>query len=293
MLWQQLKIHTTQQYIEQINNFLDLFAAVSISLQDASDEPLLEPGVGETPLWQQTWINGLFSPEIDVKKIIAFIDNELGSAAILDYSIEQLEEQNWERAWLQDFHPMQFGNNLWICPSVIDPPQPSAINIILDPGLAFGTGTHPTTALCLEWLDANPPLGKIVIDYGCGSGILGIAALKLGAKAVFAVDHDEQALEATRANADRNQINSQQLQTFLPDDLPVVQVDLLLANILANPLITLAPQFVSLLKPQGHLVLSGILSEQTQDVLEAYSNLFTMQQLSSKKEWMLIEMKKN
>ncbi len=289
MSWQQLKIQTTVQYAEQINDFFNLFAAVSVSLQDAADEPLLEPGVGEIPLWSQIWVTGLFNADVDCDKIIHFIESQLGIIAIINYSVETLDEQNWERAWLKDFQPMQFGSNLWICPSVFDPPDPTAVNILLDPGLAFGTGTHPTTALCLEWLDAHPPQDKLVIDYGCGSGILAIAALKLGAKQVWAVDHDEQALEATRDNAYRNQINPEKLITCLPDQLPALQVDVLVANILANPLIALAPHFANLLKPNSKLVLSGILQDQTQSIIDAYASLFSSPAISSKEEWVLFQ----
>lgn len=288
MSWQQLKIQTTKQYAEQINSFFNLFGAVSVSLQDAADEPLLEPGVGETPLWLHTWVIGLFALEIDCEKIIGFIQAELGSTAIVNYSLEKLADQNWERAWLKDFQPMRFGKNLWICPSVFEPPDQNAINIILDPGLAFGTGTHPTTALCLEWLDANPPRDEIVIDYGCGSGILAIAALKLGAKEAWAVDHDEQALEATRDNGNRNQIDSEKLRTCFPEQLPALQADVLLANILANPLITLATRFGALLKPHGKLVLAGILQTQTQSIMDAYSHFFSLPKISSKEEWVLL-----
>lgn len=292
MSWQQLKIQTTKLYAEQINDLFNLFEAVSVSLQDAADEPLLEPDVGETPLWHQTWIIGLFAPEINCEKIISFIQAQLGPTAILNYYLEKLPDQNWERAWLKDFQPMKFGKNLWVCPSVFEPPEPAAVNIVLDPGLAFGTGTHPTTALCLEWLDANLVQDKLIIDYGCGSGILAIAALKLGAKQVWAVDRDEQALEATRDNATRNQINAEKLITCLPEQLPLLQADVLLANILANPLIALSSCFADLLKPQGKIILSGILQEQTQSIMDAYASSFSSHAISTREEWVRFQAEK-
>ena len=207
MIWLQLKIKTTLEYAEKITAFLNLFGSVAITYQDAADQPILEPDLNSMPLWNEIHIISLFEPNIDAGKIIHFLADELGGHTIQHYTMEQLAEQAWERVWLKDFKPMQFGHHLWICPSVMNPPDPNGINIILDPGLAFGTGTHPTTALCLEWLDANPPMNQTVIDFGCGSGILAIAALKLGAHEVFAVDHDPQALQATLDNAQRNSID--------------------------------------------------------------------------------------
>jgi len=289
MPWLQLNIQTTAEYTDSINTYLNLLGAVAITLQDAADQPLLEPELNTTPLWDQVNILSLFNPDISIDKIIAFIKTQLSNNAIRSYHTELLAEKNWERAWLKDFHAMKFGKNLWICPSVETPVDPNAVNIILDPGLAFGTGTHPTTALCLEWLDANPPQNQTVIDYGCGSGILAIAALKLGAQEVWAIDHDEQALIATRDNAERNQINLNQLQIALPKQLPKLQADLLIANIIANPLIELAPYFAQLIKPHGKIVLSGILKSQTDDIKQAYAEWFTIKNIAEKDEWIRIE----
>lgn len=292
MPWLQLKIQTTREYAESINTFLNLFGAVAITLQDAADQPLLEPDLNTTPLWNEINILSLFKPEISVEKIIEFLNQQLGNAAIKNYQTELLPEENWERAWLKDFHAMQFGKNLWICPSVETPPDPNAVNIILDPGLAFGTGTHPTTALCLEWLDENPPKNKTVVDYGCGSGILAIAALKLDATEVFAIDHDEQALLATRDNAERNNIALERLNIFLPENLPTIKTDLLIANIIANPLIELAPLFAELIKPNGDLVLSGILEDQIDLIKNTYEKYFSIENIMQKNEWVRVIAKK-
>lgn len=285
MPWLQLKIQTSRTHVETINQFLNLFDAVAITLQDAADQPLLEPDLGTTPLWDAVWIVSLFPNTIDGKKIIEFIQQQLPPGSILNYQIEQITDQNWERAWLDNFKPMHFGHSLWVCPSVIDPPDPNAVNIILDPGLAFGTGTHPTTALCLEWLAENPPLDKVVIDYGCGSGILAIAALKLGAKKVYAVDHDEQALEATLENAKRNQINLKHLDICFPQQLPSIKADIILANILAKPLMELAPTFSNLLKKNGKIILSGILNDQVDEVKNSYHQYFKIDSVIEKENW--------
>ncbi|MGH8338382.1 MAG: 50S ribosomal protein L11 methyltransferase, partial [Gammaproteobacteria bacterium] len=184
-----------------------------------------------------------------------------------------LEEREWSREWLKDFKPMRFGRRLWIVPSACAPPDATAVNIRLDPGLAFGTGAHATTALCLEWLDGTKLTGKTVIDYGCGSGILAIAAALLGALHVWAVDNDPQALTATQDNAARNRVISA-LKISLPDQLPVAKADVLLSNILAAPLVELAPCFAAHLKSGGSLVLSGILDSQRDEIHNAYAPWF-------------------
>lgn len=289
MSWLQINIATPEKNVEQISTFLNLLGAASVTLLDAADQPILEPALGTTPLWTQTVIAALFAAEVDADQIIGFLKKQLGAEAITHYHTEHITDKNWERAWLDNFHPMQFGENLWVCPSVIDPPNPNAVNIILDPGLAFGTGTHPTTALCLQWLDANPPHHKTVIDYGCGSGILAIAALKLGAQHVFAVDHDEQALEATLQNAKRNHIDPQHLSVYLPEHQPECAADVLLANILANPLLELAPRFAKLVKPGGQLVLSGIFVTQIAMLQEAYAPWFSFTQNWQEGDWACVE----
>ncbi|MEW6692942.1 MAG: 50S ribosomal protein L11 methyltransferase, partial [Pseudomonadota bacterium] len=197
-----------------------------------------------------------------------------------------VEDQDWERAWMDQFQPLRFGEKLWIVPSWIEAPDAEAVNILLDPGLAFGTGTHPTTALCLEWLDGADMAGKTVLDYGCGSGILAIAALKLGATDAWGIDIDPQALTATRDNAARNGIEASRLHTGLPGALPKDALfDVLLANILMGPLIELAPTLTGHVRPGGRLVLSGLLGEQAEEVMAAYAADFDFDPPALKEGW--------
>lgn len=284
--WLQVTIETTERYVDEMSDLLLTLGALSITLQDAADQPVYEPALNTTPLWQQTRVVGLFSDDIEISLLEQQIAESYDPTPI--YQIVTLADQEWTRTWMQDFHPMRFGQRLWICPTWEQPPDPQAINIFLDPGLAFGTGTHPTTALCLTWLDAQTDLvGKTIIDYGCGSGILAVAAAKLGATTLWCVDNDPQALLATIENAEKNQV-SQQMTTCLPEDLPNLQVDCLLANILANPLITLEKHFAQLLKIKGFIVLSGILQEQTDDIVNCYQSDFTLLDIAEQEGWIRI-----
>jgi ribosomal protein L11 methyltransferase len=219
---------------------------------------------------------------VNTQSILAQLTKLMAPIALPSYRIEAIEDKDWVREWMDNFHPMCFGEKLWICPSWHQPPKPDAINILLDPGLAFGTGTHPTTALCLNWLDQADLEDKTVIDYGCGSGILAIAAALLGAKKVIGVDTDPQALEATQANAERNNV---QIATYLPQDCPNERADVVLANILAGPLQALAPTLASLSRPNADIILSGILEGQADTVSMSYQSLFTMQAPTQKEEW--------
>jgi len=272
---------------------LEAVGALSVTLSDAADQPLLEPGPGETPIWQQVVVTGLFDDNTNARKISNDIVRILGTdGATTELKIETLEDRDWVRAWMDDFKPMRFGKQLWICPSVYSPPEPDAVNILLDPGLAFGTGTHPTTALCLRWLDAHPPANIHVIDYGCGSGVLAIAALLLTANRVIAVDNDPQALQASHDNALRNQV-SDRLAICAPPELDKLlakqQVDLLIANILAGPLQDLAPVLTPYLKPGASLVLSGILHEQIDSVKLAYTDTINWQSMTEDQGWICLE----
>ncbi len=249
--------------------------ALSITLEDAADDPVLEPGPGMTPLWPQVRIKALFDEGTDPEDVRAALAAGTDVSRTLPaLRFEPLADRAWEREWLKDFRPMRFGRRLWICPGGQRPPHSSDDCLIeLDPGLAFGTGTHPTTALCLDWLDGAWLAGQRVIDYGCGSGVLAIAALKLGASEAVATDIDPQALLATLDNAQRNGVDAR-LTVTLADALPLASADVVLANILAEPLHALAPTFAQLVVPGGRLVLSGILQTQAAAVAHRYAPWF-------------------
>lgn len=285
MPWIQLKINTTGENAETLSDALIESGAVSVTFQDTHDNPVFEPLPGETLLWGDTDAIGLYDAETDMEEVVAMLENEplLGKGFV--HKIEQLEDKDWEREWMDNFHPMQFGQRLWICPSWRDVPDPTAVNVMLDPGLAFGTGTHPTTAMCLQWLDSLDLTDKTVIDFGCGSGILAIAALKLGAKHVVGIDIDPQAIQASRDNAERNGV-SERLSLYLPKDQPEnLSADVVVANILAGPLRELAPLISVLPVAGGHLGLSGILASQAQSVVDAYHDKFELDAVAEKEEW--------
>ncbi|WP_037035003.1 MULTISPECIES: 50S ribosomal protein L11 methyltransferase [unclassified Rahnella] len=285
MPWIQLKINTTGNDAETLSDALIESGAVSVTFQDTHDNPVFEPLPGETLLWGDTDAIGLYDAETDMDEVIAILENEplLGKGFV--HKIEQLEDKDWEREWMDNFHPMRFGERLWICPSWRDVPDPNAVNVMLDPGLAFGTGTHPTTAMCLQWLDSLDLTDKTVIDFGCGSGILAIAALKLGAKHVVGIDIDPQAIQASRDNAERNGV-SERLSLYLPKDQPDnLSADVVVANILAGPLRELAPLISVLPVAGGHLGLSGVLASQAQSVADAYKDQFELDPVAEKEEW--------
>lgn len=282
MAWIQFIFNSTPDDADLLSDYLSDCGASAVTFQDNADQPIYEPEIGTTPLWQATNVVALFDAERDTDAIVSQLSAQLSPLTVPQYRIEAVEDKDWVREWMDNFHPMCFGEQLWICPSWRQPPDPNAINILLDPGLAFGTGTHPTTALCLNWLDQAQVKGKVVIDYGCGSGILGIAAALLGAKKVIGVDIDPQALEATQANADRNGV---QIDTFLPADCPAISADVVIANILAGPLQSLAPTLVELSTPNAEIVLSGILDSQATDVSSVYQAWFAMQPPTQKDEW--------
>lgn len=287
-MWTQLTLSAADADPQVLADFFDALGALSVTLQDAADQPLFEPPPGATPLWSQVRVTALFEAGADLARIRAQLAERFGAACAARLQAEPLDDRDWVRAWMDGYAPMRFGERLWIVPTGFEAPDPGGVNLLLDPGLAFGTGTHPTTALCLEWLDAHPPVDQCVIDYGCGSGILGIAALKLGAREVWAVDNDPQALTATRDNAERNGVLGR-VRTVLPGDLPEVPADLLLANILANPLIELAPRFAALVRTGGGLVLSGILADQAADVAAAYHAAFALAPPAQREDWVRLD----
>ncbi|VAX05877.1 Ribosomal protein L11 methyltransferase [hydrothermal vent metagenome] len=288
MPWLQLKFETHPEQAERLSELMETNGASAVTMQDAADQPLFEPPPGATPLWNQILISGLFEANADIDGILSAIQLALGEMPLPLWSLNPLEDKDWVRAWMDDYQPMCFGEKLWIVPSTFSPPDPDAVNILLDPGLAFGTGTHPTTAMCLRWLDAHPPVDQNIIDFGCGSGILAIAACRLGACSALAVDNDPQALLATRDNAQLNKVSAQ-IQVFLPDDSPASRVPLLLANILAGPLHVLAPQFAEQVLPAGHIVLSGIIESQAEDLMLRYQPWFEMSVYRQEEEWICLQ----
>jgi ribosomal protein L11 methyltransferase len=286
--WLQLTLTATKHTPEQLEAALLAAGALSVALQAAGDQPLWEPAPGETPLWSQTQVSGLFAAQTDFQAVQHVLRSVLGSE-LPGYHLEVLVERDWTRAWLEDFHPMRFGKRLWVYPTETAPPDdPQAVTLRLDPGLAFGTGTHPTTSLCLEWLDGTQLEAKTAIDYGCGSGILAIAAAKLGASRVWAVDIDPQALLASERNAERNHVR-EPIVLGTPDYLIIPPVDILLANILAAPLIRLAPRFSTLVRNKGQLVLSGILETQAAEVQKAFKPWFSFGPSRYREDWVLLQ----
>jgi len=287
-MWLQLSLITPKEQAPLIEALFENMGALSVTLGDAGDEPILEPGLNETPLWQSTQITALFEGNCDPDNLRSCINQSLNSDVSRQLKIERLEDQAWERAWLADFHPMQFGQRLWVCPTGQQPNADNAIIMELDPGLAFGTGTHPTTALCLKWLDSINLKKQTVIDFGCGSGILAVAALLLGAEQAIATDHDPQALQATLDNARKNHVDSR-LEIKKPGQMPSIQVDILLANILAGTLIQLESLLASQVKPGGRIILSGILIEQADEVSQAFNRHFEMRPPTVQEEWVALE----
>ncbi|MBD3634181.1 MAG: 50S ribosomal protein L11 methyltransferase [Methylophaga sp.] len=280
MAWVQFICHTSPDKAEALSEALSECGAAAVTFEDDADQPIYEPDLGETPLWADTRLTALFDAENSEQSVLDMLAAMLPE--VPRFRVEAVEDKDWEREWMANFQPIQFGDKLWIVPSWHKAPDEQAINILLDPGLAFGTGTHATTALCLNWLDQADLKGKYVIDYGCGSGILAIAAALLGAERVIGVDTDPQALEATRENARRNGV---EVEAYLPGNCPDEPCDLLLANILAGPLQNLAPRFANLCKPNTQLVLSGILQSQADEVAESYAPWFTMQPAVSREDW--------
>lgn len=294
MPWLQINVTTSPEHAEQYEDLLLEAGCAAVTFEDAKDQPIFEPELGTTPLWGSTTITGLFSAEHDLEKTLDLLNQAKAELSHNDvkFKAEILEDKDWEREWMTHYHPMQFGQHFWVCPSWIEVPDPHAVNLMLDPGLAFGTGTHPTTALCLEWLASQPMTHKTVIDYGCGSGILGIAAKLLGAKEVSGVDIDPQALQATKDNLTRNSLAIDSLPVYFPDELAHGDVDIVIANILAGPLKDLAPTLAGLVKADGHIVLSGLLSEQAESILATYEQWFDMDVIAHKEDWIRLSGKK-
>ncbi|MFV8819745.1 50S ribosomal protein L11 methyltransferase [Haliea sp. E17] len=273
MTWVQLRLDTDPASAGELEDLLLASGAVAVTLEDNADQPVLEPGVGETPLWNQTRLTGLYPADADMGEVLGYLPEDVLAQG--SYRVEILEDRDWEREWIQHYQPMQFGSRLWVCPSWLEPPEPNAVNLLLDPGLAFGTGTHPTTALCLAELDSMDLTGLTLVDYGCGSGILAVAALKLGAAHALGVDNDPQALIASRDNATRNGIADAQFELALPGQYAMPdwqgRSGVVIANILAGPLMELSATLLELLAPKGTLLLSGLLDTQAPAMIAHYA----------------------
>lgn len=287
MPWLQVRLAITPEQAATYEDALLDVGAVSVTFMDAEDQPIFEPDLGTTPLWSHTHLLALFEADTDPAALLAHLALLTGGP-LPAHQVEQIADQDWERSWMDNFQPLRFGQRLWIVPSWHQPPEPQAVNLHLDPGLAFGTGTHPTTALCLEWLDGQSLHDCNVLDFGCGSGILAIAALLLGAKQACGTDIDPQALEASRDNATRNGIDAARFPLYLPSEMPADTFDLVLANILAGPLVQLAPIISQHVRQGGHLVLSGILAEQAEEVRAAYQADFILDPTAEKDGWVRI-----
>ena len=272
--WQEWALETHSPLVESLEEWLFERGALAVTLEDNANEPLLEPGPGETPLWQNVVLKALFAGDADLSPIKAVLPRTL-LAENSKSEVSRLEDREWTRVWMDDFAPIQMGPRLWICPSWTEPPDEALVNVMLDPGLAFGTGTHATTAMCLGALDAALSGGESVVDFGCGSGILAIAALKLGASNALGIDNDPQALVASRDNAARNQISADQFDAVMPEDGMLSAwsniADVVVANILAGPLLSLAHELTQLMAPGGRLLLTGVLEEQAAQLIEHYA----------------------
>ena len=288
MSWWQLSVECSDEELEKTEDDLLSIGAIAITLADAEDEPLYEPLPGHTPVWKRSIVTGLFENDRPLESLYTNLVKMLSASLVSTIKTSSLQDEDWVAAYQRHFKPIQCTDDLWIVPEWCEAPDPDALNIILSPGVAFGTGGHPTTALCLEWLSNNKPSHLDCIDYGCGSGILAIAALKLGARQVIGVDIDPQALDSSRQNAERNQIDATQLP-LLDNNQAITELsDLLIANILSAPLISMADYLASLIKPGGRIVLSGILQNQVDATKAAYQSTFEFDDTHIMEDWACI-----
>ncbi len=288
----QVRLQIPVDALQAVEEALEDAGALAQTLLSGDDSELLEPGVGEHPLWRIVRMAVLFPGETDPETVKHQLAGVLGGDPPA-WAVEWLEPRPWERAWLDDFHPMAFGRRLWIVPSGHRPPLPDgAVAVHLDPGLAFGTGTHETTALCLEWLDSQPLAGRVVLDYGSGSGVLSVAAAKLGASRVVAVDNDPQARQATAENAARNGV-AERVVVAAPGEDDAVTADFVVANILAGTLVRLAPQLMARCRSGGGMALSGILQGQEQAVMEAFAGAVRWMPPRKRGQWLLLAGRRN
>ncbi len=279
MNWLQLSFTIDIEDLKRAEDALSSAGALAVTLMNPDHIEGLPP---------EGRITGLFHSETDIGSTSAYLSSELKIDYLPDFQAEYLEDRDWTRAWIDNFRPMQFGKNIWVCPNGFEFPNPSAVNIIIDPGQAFGTGTHPTTALCLEWIDRNNLLDLEIVDYGCGSGILSIAAGKVGARHVWAIDNDPDALRVADENVRMNCVESS-VTVQPPEGLRISNADVIIANILLKPLLSLAAQFAEIIRPDGKVVLSGLLEEQVDDIVKAYSRWFDMKAPIIMNNWALVE----
>lgn len=286
---QRLRFLAAAADVQRAEALLTLAGAESISLHDAADDPVLEPEPGTAPLWPSVELRALFPEHADLGTLRALLTDSCGAA---DVAVTKLDDDDWRAGIEQRFAARPIGNRLWLAPAKHRAGPPDRAAVRLHMGYAFGTGEHPTTALCLDWLDAHVTPGQTVLDYGCGSGILALAALALGARAAWATDNDPQALLATRANAVLNGV-TERLTVGAPEDLRAPAVDVLVANILARPLIELAPQLAARARPGGHLVLAGILERQADDVTAAYTPYFVGFERAEEDGWVRLAAVRN
>ena len=289
MAFVELKLQIEKDVADALDELLLDHGALAVTYEDAEDHPILEPGPGETPLWQQIVLTALFDDDIDTEATLASLQNSPIWPAGGHARFQPVADQDWVRAWMDRFKPEAFGKRLWVCPSWHPVPAEATVPLLLDPGLAFGTGSHPTTRLCLQWLDGADLDGKHVLDYGCGSGILAIAAGKLGAGRLTAIDNDPQALLATRENAARNAIDPELLTVALPPLADDFRCDVIVANILAEPLRQLAPAFARWLPAGGKLVLSGLLAEQGAELQQRYGRWFDNLVSTQHEDWIRLD----
>ena len=291
MIWKQISFEVKKSETDLVSEVLMGLGSVSITYSDALDDAIYEPPVGQTPLWDNVKVNALFSSEVNQKSIETSI-SDICNIGVID--TVTLKDRVWEEECQKDFPSMRFGKRLWVCPSWDTESILSNDSIVIhmDPGLAFGTGTHQTTSLCLEYLDSNPPKNLHVIDFGCGTGILAIAAVKLGAKSVIAIDNDPQAVLSSKENVAKNKCENTITTIHSIDQGSDRKCDLLIANILANPLVELEPLFSDLVHTNGMLLLSGILKEQVDRVVKCYSINFSNIEVANKGEWFRISGKR-
>jgi ribosomal protein L11 methyltransferase len=288
MAWHQISVITNENIAPRLADFFSHLGAVSVTYMDAEDEPVYEPAIGETKIWSNTQVIALYELDAEPELIKIQVLRQFKNDDLHDWVYEAVADQEWERAWMEYYKPMKFADKLWVCPTDQEQFEVGTVCLTLDPGLAFGTGTHPTTALCLEWLASHDLSGKTVIDYGCGSGILAVAAILLGAKIAHAVDIDPQALTATQGNALKNNVQDK-INCYLPEQFDPLQADIVLANILALPLIDMSEQICALLVSGGQLVLSGILYEQAEAVISAYQEAISFNPLVQQEDWIRLD----